>query len=190
MTHCDNLANIVEVSYFDNKSSLCYTIFSFNKTESNMTKLSETENFKKLQSVVNEVCSSIAFHAYSDAQEHYVPSKELQKYVQVELSPEDKTHFVAKYVDDHVDTAFGAIELCFTDFDSITDTVTRDRAKSAILSSIHACFAQTMTMGQAMKFFDENIDCSEVFEDILHMNSGDDTEFEYEGDNKLFSEVS
>jgi hypothetical protein len=102
---------------------------------------------------------SIAYHAYmrSSYDEDYTLEKRYRK------------------VGDDVDTAFSAIDNCFEDFGSITDTMCRDFAKSEIYTAIVQCelAKQQDPKFNCHSFFDEAITCESVFEDILDMNSDD-----------------
>ena len=97
-------------------------------------------------------------------------------------------------VDEDVDTAFMAISYCFTDFESIDDTVTRRCAKTEIYEAIRSA--------QAWRKLDANLDilghikssitAESVIEDIINMNSDDDEDsdeidldFDVTTDNKV-----
>jgi hypothetical protein len=123
---------------------------------------SEIENsveFIRLQKAIKATMSGIAFHAYmrSSYDDCYNETKRYRK------------------VCDDVDTSFSAIENCFEDFGSITDTMCRDFAKSEIIIAIGQCelMKKQDPKLQALKFFEETITCESVFEDILDMNAED-----------------
>jgi len=123
---------------------------------------SEIENsveFIRLQKAIKATMRGIAFHAYmrSSYDDEYNAEKRHRK------------------VCGDVDTAFSAIENCFEDFGSITDTMCRDFAKSEIYTAIvqFELLKQQDPSVQCHNFFDETITCESVFEDILDMNSDD-----------------
>lgn len=123
---------------------------------------SEIENsveFIRLQKAIKATMVGIAFHAYmrSSYDDEYNADKRYDK------------------VCGDVDTAFSAIENCFEDFGSITDTMCRDFAKSEILDAIEQCelAKQQDPKLYCHDFFKETITCESVFEDILDMNSED-----------------
>lgn len=123
---------------------------------------SEIENsveFIRLQKAIKATMSGIAFHAYmrSSYDEEYTAEKRYSK------------------VCSDVDTSFSAIENCFEDFGSITDTMCRDFAKSEIIIAIDQCelMKKQDPKLHVSKFFEETITCESVFEDILDMNAED-----------------
>jgi hypothetical protein len=146
-------------------------------------KLSETVEFKKLQEVVTETCTSIAFHTYAQSDCTYVDCKEVKR------TEEERRDFISDSVENDVDVAFRAIELCFDNISCLTDTVTRRCAKSAIYDVIDEVITNNIKVGPSLEYIREHIDLESVWEDLLHMNTCEEDEYEYEGENHLLDDV-
>jgi hypothetical protein len=123
------------------------------------TEIENSVEFIRLQKAIKATMISIAYHAYmrSSYDDEYNAEKRHRK------------------VCGDVDTAFSAIENCFEDFGSITDTMCRDFATSEIHYAIVQCelMKQQDPKFNCHSFFDETITGESVFEDILDMNSED-----------------
>jgi hypothetical protein len=81
-------------------------------------------------------------------------------------------------ISDDIDTAFSAISNCFEDFGSICDTMCRDYAKSEVNDLVNKCITiknQDKLFNECV-FIEENIDCEDIFQDILDMNADDETD--------------
>jgi|694.fasta_scaffold70985_8 hypothetical protein len=123
------------------------------------TEIENSVEFIRLQKAIKATMFGIAYHAYmrSSYDEDYNQEKRYSK------------------VCGDVDTAFSAIENCFEDFGSITDTMCRDFAKSEILCAIEQCelMKEQDPKFNVHNFFVETITAESVFEDILDMNAED-----------------
>lgn len=135
-----------------------------------MTNLIDTAEFKRLQEVVTHTCVGIAFEAYSDTYDEFYN----HLYEKVKLTPEQRDTTIERIVDDQVSCAFGAISLCFPDFSSLDDTVTRNCARSAIHEVIAMCIEQNVKPGPAHDIISENIDLESVWEDLISMNEDEE----------------
>lgn len=143
-----------------------------------MSNLTNSSEFKRLQEVVTETCQSIAFHAYADTWDGYYN----HLYEKVELTPEQRETTLEHIIDDQVGTAFSAISLCFPEFSSLCDTVTRNCARSAIHEVVAMCVEQGVKPGPAHVIIDENLDLESVWEDLIAMNEEDEEDEEGEID--------
>jgi len=147
-----------------------------------MDKLSQTVEFKRLQEVVTYTCVGIAWDVYGKT----LPDEYYHLYEKFNLTDDQRETMIAEQVHTQLSDKFGTIAICMPDFASINDTVTRDCAAGAIHDVVALCIEKQLVLGPAYEFIQENIDLESVWEDLLHMNSGDD-EFEREGVNHLFT---
>jgi hypothetical protein len=135
-----------------------------------MSNLTNSTEFKRLQDVVTETCQSIAFHAYAETYDDFYN----HLYEKIKLTPEQRDTTLERIIDSKVGTAFSAISLCFPDFSSLCDTVTRNCARSAIHEVIAMCIEQNVKPGPAHDIIDENLDLESVWEDLIAMNDEDE----------------
>lgn len=89
-------------------------------------------------------------------------------------------------IEDYIDIALPILEYAFPEVECFGDTDTRRAAKIAAYEAREAA-KHLPTLGQQMKHIDENIDCSMVLDDILHMVTCDSDEYEYEGGNAMYN---
>ena len=135
-----------------------------------MTDLSQTAEFARLQKVVTQACVRIAYFAYIDSKEYY------HLYERVELTDEQRERAIEHIVDKQVSTAFNTITLCMPEFASLSDTVTRSCARSAIHEVVALCYERDIKFGPAHDLISENIDLESVWDDVLAMNEDDEDE--------------
>ena len=85
-------------------------------------------------------------------------------------------------IEDQVDSAFHALDYAFKDT-SLGDTDARRAGKIAIYEVLRKC-PDDATKWQ---YIEDNLDCSMVIDDVLHMMTCDSDEYEYEGGNAMYS---
>jgi hypothetical protein len=87
-------------------------------------------------------------------------------------------------IEDYIDIALPVLEYAFPEVECFGDTDTRRAAKIAAYEAREAA-KHLPTLGAQMKHISENIDCSMLLDDILHMVTCDSDEYEYEGGNAM-----
>jgi hypothetical protein len=87
-------------------------------------------------------------------------------------------------IEDYIDIALPVLEYAFPEVECFGDTDTRRAAKIAAHEAREAA-KHLPTLGAQMKHISENIDCSMLLDDILHMVTCDSDEYEYEGNNAM-----
>jgi hypothetical protein len=86
------------------------------------------------------------------------------------------------FVDNQIDAAFYALDFVFKDT-CLGDTDSRSAAKMAIYTVLEKC-PKDITK---FKYIEDNIDCSMVLDDVLHMMTCNSDVYEYEGGNAMYS---
>jgi hypothetical protein len=124
-----------------------------------MTKVvfSQTERFAHIRNAVTDICINAA-----------IPD-----------SPET-------VIEDYIDIALPVLDYAFPEVECFGDTDTRRAAKIAAYEAREAA-KHLPTLGAQMKHINDNIDCSMLLDDILHMVTCDSDEYEYEGGNAMYS---
>jgi hypothetical protein len=89
-------------------------------------------------------------------------------------------------IEDYIDIALPVLEYAFPEVECFGDTDTRRAAKIAAYEAQEAA-KHLPTLGAQMKHINDNIDCSMLLNDILHMVTCESDEYEYEGGNALYS---
>lgn len=89
-------------------------------------------------------------------------------------------------IEQHIDIALPVLEYAFPEVECFSDTDTRRAAKIAAYEAREAA-KHLPTLGAQMKHINDNIDCSMVLDDILHMVTCDSDEYEYEGSNAMYA---
>jgi hypothetical protein len=135
-----------------------------------MTDFANTIEFVRLQKVVTQTCKSIAFHAYTKIWESIDDGYYNHLYEKVQLTDEQRTTTLDYIVYTKVSCAISAISLCFPEFSSLEDTVTRNCAHSAIRDVVRICIEQCVKPGPAIDIINEHLDLSEVWDDLVAMN--------------------
>jgi hypothetical protein len=87
-------------------------------------------------------------------------------------------------IDDQIDAAFNALDFVFKDL-CLGDTDTRRAGKMAVFEVLE----NAPKDGAMFKYIEDNLDCSMVLDDILHMMTMDSDEYEYEGGNAMYAIV-
>ena len=123
-------------------------------------KFSETQQFNDIKTAIVDTCKYVACMNCED------------------LSSND-------FVEEQIDAAFYALDVVFKDT-CLGDTDSRRAAKMAIYEVIHNA-SEITPLGPKFKFIEENIDCSMVLNDVLHMMTDDSDEYEYEGGNAMYA---
>ena len=140
-----------------------------------MKDIANNAEFIRLQEVVTETCKSIAFHAYSDIWDSINSGGYYNHlYEKVQLTDEQREITLEYIVDNNISCAFSTISLCFPDFCSIDDTVTRNCARGAIHDVVAMCIEQSVKPGQTTDIINEHLDLSEVWDDLIAMNEDED----------------
>jgi hypothetical protein len=85
-------------------------------------------------------------------------------------------------VENQIDAAFNALNFVFKDT-SLCDTDTRRAAKMAIYEVVE----DAPEGGSKFKYIEDNLDCSMVLDDVLHMMTCDSDEYEPEGGNAMYA---
>lgn len=119
-------------------------------------KFSETQRFNEIKDAIVETCTYIATMNCDD------------------FNNTDS-------IEDQVDAAFFALDCVFKDT-SLGDTESRRAAKTAIYEVLR----DAPKDGRKFNYIEENIDCSMVINDVLHMITCDSDEYEYEGSNAMY----
>jgi hypothetical protein len=122
-------------------------------------KFSETPRFAEIKAAIVDTC-------------HYIAVMNCNDY-----SHEDK-------IDDQIDAAFNALDFVFKDL-CLGDTDTRRAGKMAVYEVLE----NAPRTGAMFKYIEENLNCSMVLDDILHMMTMDSDEYEYEGSNAMYAIV-
>ena len=142
-----------------------------------MNDIANTQEFIRLQEVVTQTCKSIAFHAYSKIWDSINSGGYYNHlYEKVQLTDDERETTLAYIVDSKVRCAFSAISLCFPEFSSLDDTVTRNCAGRAIHDVVAMCIEQSVKPGHATDIIKEHLDLSSVWDDLIAMNEDDDEE--------------
>ena len=86
-------------------------------------------------------------------------------------------------VDEDIDNSFTGIDYSFPMFDSITDTVTRNCAKSEIYEAIEHCktWRDFDPKFNILGYIEANVKGQSVIEDLIDMNSEDDEDSSVDG---------
>lgn len=131
-----------------------------------MTKVifSQTQRFTDIKEAIIDTCRYVAcMTEYNDSNEDAVESTE-------------------NAVENQIDAAFNALDFVFKDT-CLGDTDTRRAAKMAVYEVL-----ENMPEGGAkFKYIEDNLDCSMVLDDVLHMMTCDSDEYEYEGGNAMYA---
>lgn len=122
-------------------------------------KFSETQRFNDIKEAIVDTCRYVAIMNCND------------------YSHEDK-------IDDQIDAAFNALDFVFKDL-CLGDTDTRRAGKMAVSEVLE----NAPRDGAMFKYIEDNLDCSMVLDDILHMMTMDSDEYEYEGGNAMYAIV-
>jgi hypothetical protein len=124
-----------------------------------MTKLkfSDTQRFNDIKKAIINTCTFVAVMNCND------------------YSHEDK-------VEDQIDATFHVLDIVFEEL-SLSDTETRRAGKMAV----YEVLKNVPKDGNMFKYIEDNIDCSMVLDDVLHMMTCDSDEFEYEGGNAMYA---
>ena len=85
-------------------------------------------------------------------------------------------------IEAQIDVAFHALDCVFEDT-CLGDTDSRRAAKIAVYDVLENCPKD----GHKFKYIEDNLDCSMVIDDVLHMMTCDSDEYEYEGGNAMYS---
>ena len=85
-------------------------------------------------------------------------------------------------IEAQIDVAFHALDCVFEDT-CLGDTDSRRAAKIAEYYVLENCPKD----GHKFKYIEDNLDCSMVIDDVLHMMTCDSDEYEYEGGNAMYS---
>ena len=87
-------------------------------------------------------------------------------------------------VDEDIDNAFTGIEFSFPEYSCITDTVTRNCAKTEIYEAIEHCktWRKFDPKYDILSYLESNITGASVMEDIINMNSDDEDDEDSLGD--------
>ena len=141
-----------------------------------MKDIANMPEFIRLQEVVTQTCKNIAFHAYSDIWDSIEDGYYNHLYEKVQLTDEERETTLAYIVDSKVGCAFSVISLCFPEFSSLDDTVTRNCARGAIHNVVAMCMEQSVKPGHATDIINEHLDLEEVWNDLIAMNEDDDEE--------------
>ena len=142
-----------------------------------MKDIANTQEFIRLQEVVTQTCKSIAFHAYYKIWDSINSGGYYNHlYEKVQLTDDERETTLAYIVDTKVSCAFSTISLCFPEFSSIDDTVTRNCARGAIHDVVAMCIEQSVKPGHATDIIKEHLDLSSVWDDLIAMNEDDDEE--------------
>lgn len=120
-------------------------------------KFSDTQRFNDIKDAIVDTCRYVAVMNCND------------------YSNEDG-------VEDQIDAAFNALDFVFKDT-CLGDTDTRRAAKIAIYEVIR----NAPKDGAKYDYIQNNLDCSMVLDDVLHMMTCDSDEYEYEGGNAMYS---
>ena len=118
---------------------------------------SQTQQFAKIKTAIVDTCTYIAV-----------------------MNSEDFNNSDA--IENQVDAAFYALDSVFEDT-CLGDTDSRRAAKIAIYEVLRDCPKD----GGKFQYIEQNIDCSMVIDDVLHMMTCDSDEYEYEGGNAMYS---
>ena len=122
-------------------------------------KFSETQRFNDIKSAIINTCTYIAIMNHNDYED-----------------------FNSDNVENQIDATFNALDCAFKDT-CLGDTDSRRAAKIAIYTVLEKCPKD----GAKFKYIEDNIDCSMVLDDILHMMTCDSDEYEYEGGNAMYA---
>jgi len=124
-----------------------------------MTKVifSQTQRFTDIKKAIVGTCEFVAIMNCND------------------YSHEDK-------IEDQIDAAFHALDIVFEDL-CLSDTETRRAGKMAVYEVLE----NAPRDGAMFKYIEDNLDCSMVLDDILHMMTCDSDEYEYEGGNAMYA---
>jgi hypothetical protein len=137
----------------------------------------DCDEFIRLKEVIRETLVDIAYFSLTDVKE-FAEQGDAD-----ELLESNKTY---DFVENSVDVTFSSIDKCFRDVKfsddenddtegvCLSDTVTRRCAKTAIYQVIDRCKAEKVSSMNLLDFIDSNIDCSDVYEDIVHMCAADE----------------
>ena len=119
---------------------------------------SQTQRFTEIKAAIVDTCKYVAImNAYDND------------------SDED-------LVENQIDAAFNALDFVFKDT-SLGDTDTRRAAKMAVYEVLENLPAG----GAKFKYIEDNLDCSMVLDDVLHMMTMDSDEYEPEGGNAMYA---
>ena len=122
-------------------------------------KFSETQRFTDIKEAIIDTCRYVALMA------------------EYSDSTEDA-------VENQIDAAFNALDFVFKDT-CLGDTDTRSAAKMAVYEVLENLPAG----GAKFKYIEDNLDCSMVLDDVLHMMTCDSDEYEPEGGNAMYAIV-
>jgi len=137
----------------------------------------DCDEFIRLKEVIRETLVDIAYFSLTDVEERAENGNADELFESSELYD---------FVETSVDVTFNAIDKCFRDVNfskdesddtegvCLSDTVTRRCAKTAIYQIIDLCKAEKVSSINVLDFIDSNIDCSDVYEDIVHMCAADE----------------
>ena len=139
-----------------------------------MKDIANMPEFIRLQEVVTQTCRSIAFHAYSDIYDSIEDGYYNHLYQKVQLTDDERETTLDYIVDNKVGCAFSAISMCFPEFSSLDDTVTRNCARGAIHDVVAMCLEQNLRPGNATDIINQHLDLSNVWEDLIAMNEDED----------------
>jgi len=139
---------------------------------------SQTDEFKNMREVITDTLSTLACQT--------VGTKSwANKHCDTKFNDEQLDYMYYKIVDIGVEGCMRAFEHQFPDF-CFGDTATRDAATHAVSRVLDN--AEKLSDYEQWDYIRNNIDCSELFDDLLHMYTSDSDIYEYEGDNALFND--
>ncbi len=126
------------------------------------TEIENSVEFIRLQKAIKATMISIAYHAF------------MRKSYDKDFNEDKRYHKICE----DVNTAFSAIANCFEDFQCITDTMCRDFAKSEIINTISQLdkLTEENPNFDEIEYLEKTITAEEVLEDILDMNSEEETD--------------
>lgn len=140
-----------------------------------MKDIANMPEFIRLQEVVTQTCRSIAFHAYSDIWDSINSGGYYNHlYQKVQLTDDERETTLDYIVHTQVSCAFSAISMCFPEFSSLDDTVTRNCARGAIYEVVAMCLEQNLRPGDTTDIINQHLDLSNVWEDLIAMNEDED----------------
>jgi len=135
------------------------------------------DDFILLKEVIRETLVDIAYVSLTDVEESAEHNDADKRFESSEIHD---------FIENSVDSTFSVIDKCFRDVKfsedenddtegvCLSDTVTRRCAKTAIYQVIDLCKAEKVSSMNVLDFIDSNIDCSDVYEDIVHMCAADE----------------
>lgn len=139
-------------------------------------KFSETQEFQRVKSIIIDTCVSIAYLTYSRTEYHRRCKNK---------SDAKKREYISDQVEDQIDVAFRTLDRCIANY-SFGDTDTRRAAKIAIYDVLDKVIDNKIDRRDTLEYIQDNIDCSLVLDDLLHMKTCSSKIYEYEGRNSMF----